>query len=109
MNFRSTIAHGRKFDIKLRPLSRTRGELLADWERLVQARDFALRARDDVRDGALARGKARLEGVTVYFLVVSTGQPWTKNFRSIVCSEFYECRNLNSAERPFSAADCRPS
>lgn len=57
LSFRNTMAHGRTSELNSKPLSRTtenyqtayREELLADWERLVQTSDFAIRAREDIR------------------------------------------------------------
>lgn len=55
--FRNTLAHGRSIELQSKPLLRTtenyhaayREELLADWESLIRDKEFAVRAREDVR------------------------------------------------------------
>jgi hypothetical protein len=57
LNFRNTLAHGRSIELQSKPLLRTtenyhvayREELLTDWEGLIRDKDFAVRAREDVR------------------------------------------------------------
>lgn len=72
LTFRNTIAHGRSSELKSKPVVRTvenyqaahHEDILADWERLIQTSEFAVRAREDVRAVLEAIHKARRDEAT---------------------------------------------
>jgi hypothetical protein len=71
LDFRNTIAHGRSVELKSKPTIRDADDRLdnhlgarlrTDWENLIQTKDFAERARDDVESVLARLHEARKDG-----------------------------------------------